>query len=43
MPADSMMFVLRRVKPMKVRKNRDAGATPRRVAARGDVAAAGYD
>jgi len=40
-PEDSMMFVLLKTKPMKVRKRNAVIATPKRVEERGDEAAAG--
>lgn len=42
-PDDSMMFVRRNPKPMKVKKMNAVKATPSRVDDSGDEAAAGYD
>lgn len=40
-PEDSIIFVLRNPKPMKVKKTKAVKATPRRVEDSGDEAAAG--
>lgn len=42
-PEDSMMFVRRNTKPMKVKNKKAVTAAPRRVEDRGEAAAAGYD
>lgn len=42
-PDDSMMFVRRKTKPMKVRKRKAVIATPSRVDDKGDAAAVGYE
>ena len=41
-PEDSIIFVLRNPKPMKVRKRNAVNATPKSVDASGEEAAAGY-
>lgn len=41
-PDDSMIFVRRNPKPMKVRKMKAVKATPKRVDDNGEEAAAGY-